>query len=177
MKITALEESADFATLDIEKLFSQLKSHELSRKGHSNQMLLSLVRLLLLVLLLMAMILTLPTLLSHLLWSLSCPLWLQLWMNSMRASPMMRLPCWQGSSTPYTSSTRRGEDHPGAASSAATPPTSLPTAPRGRSSTHPTSMTTPTRTTPVTRMTTRRTTASETRRRSFRRSSPEHVLP
>jgi hypothetical protein len=36
MKITALEESADFATLDIEKLFSKLKSHELSRKGHSN---------------------------------------------------------------------------------------------------------------------------------------------
>jgi hypothetical protein len=36
MKITALEESADFATLDIEKLFSKLKSHELSRKGHPN---------------------------------------------------------------------------------------------------------------------------------------------
>jgi hypothetical protein len=36
MKITALEESADFATLDTEKLFSQLKSHELSRKGHPN---------------------------------------------------------------------------------------------------------------------------------------------
>jgi hypothetical protein len=36
MKITALEESADFATLDVEKLFSKLKSHELSRKGHSN---------------------------------------------------------------------------------------------------------------------------------------------
>jgi hypothetical protein len=36
MKITALEESADFATLDTEKLFSKLKSHELSRKGHSN---------------------------------------------------------------------------------------------------------------------------------------------
>jgi hypothetical protein len=34
MKITALEESADFATLDKEKLFSKLKSHELSRKGH-----------------------------------------------------------------------------------------------------------------------------------------------
>jgi hypothetical protein len=30
MKITALEESADFATLDVEKLFSKLKSHELS---------------------------------------------------------------------------------------------------------------------------------------------------
>jgi hypothetical protein len=36
MKITALEESADFATLDTEKLFSKLKSHELSRKGHPN---------------------------------------------------------------------------------------------------------------------------------------------
>jgi hypothetical protein len=32
MKITALEESANFATLDTEKLFSKLKSHELSIK-------------------------------------------------------------------------------------------------------------------------------------------------
>jgi hypothetical protein len=36
MKITALEESADFTTLDTEKLFSKLKSHELSRNGHPN---------------------------------------------------------------------------------------------------------------------------------------------
>jgi hypothetical protein len=36
MKITTLEESADFATLDTEKLFSKLKSHELYRKGHPN---------------------------------------------------------------------------------------------------------------------------------------------
>jgi hypothetical protein len=36
MKITTLEESADFATLDTEKLFSKLKSYELSRKGHQN---------------------------------------------------------------------------------------------------------------------------------------------
>jgi hypothetical protein len=36
MKITALEEFADFATLDTEKLFSKLKSHELSRKGRTN---------------------------------------------------------------------------------------------------------------------------------------------
>jgi hypothetical protein len=36
MKITALEESADFATLNIKKLFSKLKSHELSRKGLPN---------------------------------------------------------------------------------------------------------------------------------------------
>jgi hypothetical protein len=36
LRITTLEESADFATLDIEKLFSKLKSHELSRKGRPN---------------------------------------------------------------------------------------------------------------------------------------------
>jgi hypothetical protein len=36
MKITALEESADFATLDTGKLFSKLKSHKLSRKGCPN---------------------------------------------------------------------------------------------------------------------------------------------
>jgi hypothetical protein len=36
MKITTLEDSADFATLDTKKLFSKLKSHELSRKGHPN---------------------------------------------------------------------------------------------------------------------------------------------
>jgi hypothetical protein len=34
--MTALEEFTDFATLDTEKLFSKLKSHELSRKGHPN---------------------------------------------------------------------------------------------------------------------------------------------
>jgi hypothetical protein len=37
MKITALEEYADFATLFTKKLFSKLKSHELSRKGPPNQ--------------------------------------------------------------------------------------------------------------------------------------------
>jgi hypothetical protein len=36
MKITVLEVSVDFATLDTEKLFSKLKSHELSRKSHPN---------------------------------------------------------------------------------------------------------------------------------------------
>jgi hypothetical protein len=36
MKITALEESPEFATLDTEKLFSKLKSHELSRNGRPN---------------------------------------------------------------------------------------------------------------------------------------------
>jgi hypothetical protein len=36
IKITALEESDDFTILDTEKLFSKLKSHELSRKGRPN---------------------------------------------------------------------------------------------------------------------------------------------
>jgi hypothetical protein len=36
IKITALEKSADFATLDTEKLFSKFNSHELSRNGHLN---------------------------------------------------------------------------------------------------------------------------------------------
>jgi hypothetical protein len=36
MKITDLEKSANFATLDTEKLFSKFKSHELSRKGRPN---------------------------------------------------------------------------------------------------------------------------------------------
>jgi hypothetical protein len=36
MKITALEESPEFAILDTKKLFSKLKSHELSRKGRPN---------------------------------------------------------------------------------------------------------------------------------------------
>jgi hypothetical protein len=45
MKITVLEESADFATLDIKKLFSKPKSYELSHKGHPNMMLLLLVKL------------------------------------------------------------------------------------------------------------------------------------
>jgi hypothetical protein len=35
-KITALEEIADFATLNTKKLFSKLKSHELSHKNHPN---------------------------------------------------------------------------------------------------------------------------------------------
>jgi hypothetical protein len=36
MKSIALEESTDFAILDTEKLFSKLKSRELSRKGRPN---------------------------------------------------------------------------------------------------------------------------------------------
>jgi hypothetical protein len=77
-------------------------------------------------------------------------------MSSTRASPMMRSPYWRESFAPWTSSTRRGGDHLGAASSAATPPTSLPTKPRGKSSTPPTSTTTSTEMTPATRAMIRR---------------------
>jgi hypothetical protein len=130
------------------------------------------------VLVLVVMMLT-PLTLSHLLWTLSCLLWLQLLMSYTRASPTMRLPCWQGSSVPCTSSARRGGDHLGAALSAEAPLTSSPIAPIGRSLTPPTNTTTPTRTTTTTRVTTRRRTTSETTttRRSSRRSCPKHVLP
>jgi hypothetical protein len=76
MKITTLEESTDFSTLDTEKLFSKVKYHEL------------------LVLVLVDMWLTSPTLLTHLLWSLTYLLWPQLPMSSTRASLTMRSPCW-----------------------------------------------------------------------------------
>jgi hypothetical protein len=68
---------------------------------------------------------------------------------------------------------------PRGCSSAVTPLTSLLIAPRGRSLTPPTSMTTPTGTTTATSTTRRRRTALEiiARRRSSRRSCPEHVLP
>jgi hypothetical protein len=72
MKITTLEESADFATLDTEKLLSKLISHELSMKGnpnhdasHSSKALITSARV-------GAIILTPPTQMSHLLWSLLC---------------------------------------------------------------------------------------------------------
>jgi hypothetical protein len=135
-------------------------------------MLLLLVRLLLLVLMLVAMWLTPPTLLTHLLWSLPCLPCVQLLMSSTRASPMTRSPCWRGSSVRCTDSVRRGGGLLGAALSAATPPTSSPTAPRGRSLTPPTSTTTTTRTTPVTRARARSTT-SGTRRREV----PEDDVP
>jgi hypothetical protein len=93
MKITALEEYADFATLDTKKLFSKLKSHELSRKGRPNHDGSLSSKALITSLVLVAMMLTPPTSLSHLLWSLPCPLWPQLLMSGTRASPMTRLPC------------------------------------------------------------------------------------
>jgi hypothetical protein len=94
MKITALEESADFVTLDTEKLFSKLKSYELSRKGHPNHD----DSLTSTALITSARVgghdanPTNTTISSAL--EFAYPLWSQLLMSSMRASPMMRSPYW-----------------------------------------------------------------------------------
>jgi hypothetical protein len=176
MKITTFVESADFATLDTEKLFSNLKSHKLSRKGHPNHDA-SLTS--------KSLITNAPvgghdanptntTISSTLEFALSS---LATTSNEQYESiPTTRLPSWRGSSEPCTSSARRGGDHIGAASSAVTPPTSSLTTPRGRSSTlPPTSTNTSSRTTTARAMTRRSTTS--TIRRSYRRSCPERVLP
>jgi hypothetical protein len=135
MTITALEESSDFATLDTRKLFSKLKSHELSHKGRPNHD----ASLTSKALITSARVgghnasPTNTTASSTL--DFPCLIWLQLLISSARASPMTRSPCWRGSSEPCLSTTRRGGDYLGAALSAATPPTSSPATPRGRSST------------------------------------------
>jgi hypothetical protein len=67
MKITALEESADFATLDTEKLFNKLKSHELFRKGRTNHDASLTCKAFVTSIVLVAMWLTPPILLTHLL--------------------------------------------------------------------------------------------------------------
>jgi uncharacterized integral membrane protein len=94
MKITVLEESANFATLDIKNCLASSNLMNYLGRVVLTMMLLLLVRLLLLVLVLVAMMLTSPTPLSHLLWSLPCPLGLQILMNNTRASPTMRSPYW-----------------------------------------------------------------------------------
>jgi hypothetical protein len=165
-EIIALEESADFATLDTEKLFSKLKFHELSRKGRPNHDA-SLTS--------MAFVTS-----THVGGHVANPTnttdssALELALSSLvtasdeqyKSIPDDEIARWVGSSTPCTGSTRRGGDHRGAALSAVTPPTSSPTAPSGRSSTPPTSKTSTIGMTPATRVRARRNTASGTRRRT-----------
>jgi hypothetical protein len=177
MKITALEEYVDSITLDTEKLFSKLKSHELSRKGHLNHDA-SLTS--------KALITSahdsghdanptniVSSALEFALSSLAAA-----FDEQYESIPDDEIALLARSFAPCTSSIRRRRDHLGAASSAETPPTSSPTTPSGRSLTPPTSTTTPTGTT-TTRATTRRKTVSKTgrRRRSSRRSCNECVLP
>jgi hypothetical protein len=170
MKVPTLEESADFATLDTEKLFSKLKSHELSRKGRLNHDASFTSKSLITSARIGGHDANPTNIISSA---------LEFVLSSLAAASdeqlLMRSPCWRGSFAPCTSCTRRGGDHLGVVSSAATPPTSSLTVPRGKSLTPPTSTTTPTGTTPAARVTTRRSTASRTRR-SSRRSCPERVL-
>jgi hypothetical protein len=94
IKITALEEFVDFATLDTGKLFSKLKSHELSRKNRSNHD----ASLTSKALITSAHVgghdanPTNTTISSAL--KFACLLWPQLLMSCMRASSMMRSSCW-----------------------------------------------------------------------------------
>jgi hypothetical protein len=171
MKITALEESADFATLDTEKLSSKAKSHELSRKschnhdasftskalitnahvgGHDANLTNTISS---------SLEFTLPSLAVD-------------FDGQYESIPDDEIACLQGNFGRCTSFRRRGEEAPktlGAALSAVTPPTSSPSTPRGRSTT------TATRMTRATRTTTKRRIASETRRRTSRRSCVEHL--
>jgi hypothetical protein len=93
MKITALEESADFAILDTEKLFSKLKSHELSMKGRPNHDA-SLTSKTFVTSTRVGGHVANPTnTTDSCALELLCLLCLQLLMSSTRASPMMRSPC------------------------------------------------------------------------------------
>jgi hypothetical protein len=94
MKITVLEESADFTTLDTEKLFSKLKSHELSRKGRLNHDASLTSKAFVTSTRVGGYVANPPTLLTHLLWSLLYLPCVQLLMSSTRAFPMMRSSCW-----------------------------------------------------------------------------------
>jgi hypothetical protein len=93
MKIITLDKSADFGTLDTEKLFSKLKSHELSHKDHPNHD----ASLTSKALITSARVgghdanptnTTISSAFEFALFSLA-----ELLMSSMRASPTMRLPC------------------------------------------------------------------------------------
>jgi hypothetical protein len=175
IKITALKESTDSTTLNTEKLFSKLKSHELSCKCHPNYDASFINN---------ALITS-----AHVGGHDANPT------NTISPSLKFTLSSLAAASDEqyksilddeiallakkirrYTSFGRRGEEAlktPGVASSAVTPPTSSPTVPRGRSTTTPTRTTTLIRMTTTIRMTTRRRIASGTRRRrTSRRSCP-----
>jgi hypothetical protein len=125
MKITALEEYADFATLDTKKLFSKLKSHELCRKGHPNHD----ASLTSKALIISARVGGHDANPTNIVSSA-----LEFAMSSLAAAsdeqyeiiPNDEITLLQGSSVPCTSSISRGGDHPGTASSLTTPPTSSP---------------------------------------------------
>jgi hypothetical protein len=178
MKITALQESADFATLDTEKLFTKLKSHELSCKGRLNHETSLTSR----VLITSTQVgrhdanptnITISSALKFALSSLVAASDEQ--HESIPNDKITLLTRMFQLLHPFCKERRR---LPRGCLSAVTPPTSSPTAPRGRSSTpSSTSTTTPSGMT-TTRVMIRISTASGIRRRrNFRRSCLERVLP
>jgi hypothetical protein len=174
MKITALEEYTDFATLDTKKLFSKLKSHELSSKGCPNHDAFLTSKALITSARVGGHdanpINTVSSALEFALSSLATTFDEQY--DSIPDDKIALLARKFHAFHKFHKERRS----PRAALRAATPATSSPTVPRGRSSTPPTSMTTPTRTTTARETTTTRTISGTIRRRSFRRSCPERVL-
>jgi hypothetical protein len=165
MKITSLKEFADFATLDTKKLFSKLKSHELSRKGHPNS----------------DASLTSKAFITSAYFgdhdanptNTTISFALEFTLSSLAATSDEQYESILDDEIALlvrkfracTSSASRGEDHLGAVLSAVTPPTSSSTASRETNSTlPPTSRTMPSRTTTI-RATIRRSITSGTRRR------------
>jgi hypothetical protein len=131
MKISALEEFVDFATLDTEKLFSKLKPHELSHKGRPNHN----ASLTSKALITSAHVgghdanptNTVSSALEYVLSSLTVAS-----DEQYESIPDDKIALLPRKFPPCTSSVRRGGDHSGAASSAVTPPTSSLTAPTRR---------------------------------------------
>jgi hypothetical protein len=177
MKIIALGESADFATLDTEKLFSKFKSHELSRKGHSNHD----TSLTSKALITSACVgghdanptnTTVSSALEYAFSSLAAASDEQY--ESILDDEIALLA--RKFRALHEFQKERGRSPTGCIKCDDTTTSPL-TTPRGRSTTpHPTTMTTPSRTTTA-RATTGRSTISGTRRRNFKRSCPECVLP
>jgi hypothetical protein len=176
MKINALEESTDFAILDTEKLFSKLKSHELSRKGHPNHDASFSSK----DLITSARVgghdanptTTILSALEFALSSLAATSDEQY--ESISDDEITLLVRKFRALHKFHNERRRS---PRAALSVATPLTSSPTAPRGRSSTPRISTTTSSKTTIARATTKRSTTSGTTTTRSSRRSCPKRVLP
>jgi hypothetical protein len=164
MKITTLKEYVDFAALDTEKLFSKLKSHELSRKAHRNHNASLTSKALITSARVGGHDANPPNTISSA---------LEFALSSLAAAsdeqyesiPNDEIALLARKFCTLHKFCKGGGDHREVASSVATPPTSSPSVPGGRCSTPPTNMTTPTRTT-IARATTRRRTTSETTRRS-----------
>jgi hypothetical protein len=173
MKIIGLEDSADFATLDTEKLFSKLKSHECFRKGRPNHDA-SLTSKVLITSAHVGGHDANPTKTVSFAWEFALSSLAAASNEQFESIPDDEIALVARKFRALHKFRKERRRSHRATSSVVTPPTSSPTAPRGRSSPPPTSTTTPTGMTTTTKVTTRRRTASETRRR--KEISEDHVL-